>query len=534
MDSIQVSDKEYEELTPALSEESFQHLLGQIDIISQSLTSNNNNNNNVFTHHPEFIQNGIMRDYQIEGLNWLIKMNECGINGILADELGLGKTLQIISLLAYLNECKGIKGPHLIIVPLSTVHNWLKELNKWYLKARVIKYQGDKTTRDSLKKEIQLGQFDICLTTYECSIQDASFLIRVPWVYMILGEGFPINNLNSKRTKALMSYKSQFRLLSSGSPLMNDLQEALALCYFLIPNICTSSEEFNEWFGTKDNENQHEMVEKLHKVMKPFIMRRLKSQIEKSIPPKNTTVLHADLTLMQSELYKNLLAKYKELFPNGLSSQNGSDQNFINLCMQLRKVCNHPYLFGVEPEPKINGEHLITNSGKMMVLDNLLRALKEQDRKVLIFTQMSKMMEIIDRYMKFRNYKSHKLDGSTDFHSREAMVKSFNEESSDYFAFVLTTRAGGLGLRFENTNTVIFYDSDWNPILDLMAEDRVHYIGQTLPVHIYRLTCKHTIEEIILQRSELKSQIPMNVNEVLSPTNEDLEKILKISEIHLN
>lgn len=233
-------------------------------------------------------------------------------------------------------------------------------------------------------------------------------------------------------------------------------------------------------------------MEKLHKILKPFLLRRLKSEVEKSLPPKKETKLYIGLSEMQHDWYKNILSKNIDVL-NGPGKE--SRVRLLNILMQLRKCCNHPYLFqGAEPGPPyINGEHLINNSGKMILLDRLLARLKEMGSRVLIFSQMTRVLDILEDYMFFRKYEYCRIDGSTSGDDREESIENFNAPDSSIFAFLLSTRAGGLGINLATADTVILFDSDWNPQVDLQAQDRAHRIGQTKPVNVYRFVTQVSI-----------------------------------------
>ncbi|EGC28868.1 hypothetical protein DICPUDRAFT_4822, partial [Dictyostelium purpureum] len=464
---------------------------------------------NFFTSSPPYIKSGTMRDYQVNGLNWLIQLYERGINGILADEMGLGKTLQTISLLGYLSEYKGIRGPHLIIAPKSTLSGWTKEFAKWCPFLRVVKFHGSKEEREEIKRNsLIFKKFDVCITTYEVAIREKAAFKKFSWRYIIIDEAHRIKNENSVLSKGVRLFNSQFRLLITGTPLQNNLHELWSLLNFLLPDVFSSSEDFDKWFDLANTENQQEVIDKLHKVLRPFLLRRLKSEVEKSLPPKKEIKLFVGLSSMQKDWYKRLLTKDIEAVMNPGSKGQAARVRLLNICMQLRKACNHPYLFdGAEEEPYTTGEHLITNSGKMVLLDKLLKKLQERGSRVLIFSQMARMLDILEDYMLYRNYRYARIDGSTDSVSRENSIDNFNKPGSELFAFLLTTRAGGLGITLNTADVVILFDSDWNPQMDLQAQDRAHRIGQTKPVTVYRFVTEASMEEKMVEKAEMKLQL---------------------------
>ncbi|KAK5582150.1 hypothetical protein RB653_003733 [Dictyostelium firmibasis] len=477
-------------------------------IMNETMEEEEPHSFNFFTSSPPYIKSGTMRDYQVYGLNWLIQLYERGINGILADEMGLGKTLQTISLLGYLSEYKGIRGPHLIIAPKSTLSGWSKEFAKWCPFLRVVRFHGSKEEREEIKKnQLIFKKFDVCITTYEVAIREKSTFKKFSWRYIIIDEAHRIKNENSVLSKGVRMFNSQFRLLITGTPLQNNLHELWSLLNFLLPDVFSSSEDFDKWFDLANTENQQEVIDKLHKVLRPFLLRRIKTEVEKSLPPKKEIKLFVGLSTMQKEWYKRLLSKDLDAVVVGAKGNTGRVR-LLNICMQLRKACNHPYLFdGAEEEPYTTGEHLIDNSGKMALLDKLLKKLKERGSRVLIFSQMSRMLDILEDYMLYRGYKYARIDGSTESLVRENSIENYNAPGSELFAFLLTTRAGGLGITLNTADIVILFDSDWNPQMDLQAQDRAHRIGQTKPVTVYRFVTENSMEEKMVEKAEMKLQL---------------------------
>jgi SWI/SNF-related matrix-associated actin-dependent regulator of chromatin subfamily A member 5 len=455
---------------------------------------------------------GTMRAYQIEGLNWLVRLHQHGINGILADEMGLGKTLQTIALLAFLRVYKGIRGPHLVIAPKSTLGNWILEFEKFCPDFRVVRFHGDQEERAKIAAtQLVVNRFDVCVTSYEIAILEKGALRKFHWRYLIIDEAHRIKNENSVLSQVVRMYTSQNRLLITGTPLQNNLHELWALLNFLLPDVFHSSEDFDAWFdqveGSTQDESKSEMVRQLHAVLRPFLLRRLKSEVARELPPKKETIVFVRLTKMQHDLYRSLLKKDVD----AISGQGGDRARLLNILMQLRKCCNHPYLFeGVEDRTLDPfGEHVVQNSAKLALLDKLLPRLRAEGHRVLIFSQMTRMLDILEDYCcdQMRGYSYCRIDGSTDSETRERMIEAFNAEESDKFIFLLSTRAGGLGINLATADTVILYDSDWNPQVDLQAMDRAHRIGQKRPVTVLRLICESTVEERILRKALMKLKI---------------------------
>ncbi|KAM3197648.1 hypothetical protein ACQJBY_072988 [Aegilops geniculata] len=470
-----------------------------------------------------------MRDYQLAGLNWLIRLYENGINGILADEMGLGKTLQTISLMGYLHEFRGITGPHMVVAPKSTLGNWMNEIARFCPILRAVKFLGNPDERVGLtsllfnyncyfswhvnytlllfdqnhirEKLLQPGKFDVCVTSFEMAIKEKNALKRFSWRYIIIDEAHRIKNENSLLSKTMRLFSTNYRLLITGTPLQNNLHELWSLLNFLLPEIFSSADTFDEWFQITGENDQQEVVQQLHKVLRPFLLRRLKSDVEKGLPPKKEIILKVGMSQMQKQYYRGLLQKDLEVINAG-----GERKRLLNIAMQLRKCCNHPYLFqGAEPGPPYTtGDHLIETAGKMVLLDKLLPKLKDRDSRVLIFSQMTRLLDILEDYLIYRGYQFCRIDGSTGGQDRDASIDAFNKPGSEKFVFLLSTRAGGLGINLATADVVILYDSDWNPQADLQAQDRAHRIGQKKEVQVFRFCTEYTIEEKVIERAYKK------------------------------
>ncbi|XP_066247321.1 chromatin-remodeling ATPase INO80 isoform X1 [Euwallacea similis] len=754
---------------------------------------------------------GLLKGYQLKGMNWLANLYSQGISGILADEMGLGKTVQSIAFLCHIAEKYSVWGPFLIISPASTLHNWQQEIAKFVPEFKVVPYWGNPNERKILRqfwdqKDIYTkdASFHIVITSYQIVITDIKYFNRIKWQYMILDEAQAIKSTNSMRWKTLLGFSCRNRLLLSGTPIQNSMAELWALLHFIMPTLFDSHDEFNEWFS-KDIESHAENktgidekhLSRLHMILKPFMLRRIKKDVENELSDKIEVMVYCPLTTRQNLLYLALKQKIKieDLlhYSVGGGDSHNVDKNFtsnlMNLVMQFRKVCNHPELFErrdakspirvhpvvynipylvydtnirqeqflkinkhlpftpqyisnarnshnslftflnyldisaeelfkilvgnvvarwknyfdhekreqylynrkmwqhrsnpvlnfkqeirlsnaqiqsspvlsdmmfvrnmeanrvvytlqdhtyhsmpetvehrnirlktkkvVDEEtvhlesdkitvpltefphikrpsrvfpcdkteipsylffsmPKCSAatistycysrraawnlqrhiddysynslnsywlevtgnnlapnlidvlrpnssnclanitpasgwsniaipdkESLVTDSGKLFVLDGLLKKLKEEGHRVLIYSQMTKMIDLLEEYMWHRHHKYMRLDGSSKISERRDMVADF-QARTDIFVFLLSTRAGGLGINLTAADTVIFYDSDWNPTVDQQAMDRAHRLGQTKQVTVYRLICKGSIEERILQRAREKSEI---------------------------
>lgn len=465
------------------------------------------NTTTVFRESPAFVH-GQLRDYQIAGLNWLVSLHENGISGILADEMGLGKTLQTISFLGYLRFICDITGPHLVAVPKSTLDNWKREFAKWIPDVDVLVLQGDKEERQRLINERLADEnFDVCVTSYEMILREKSALKKLPWEYIIIDEAHRIKNEESSLSQIIRLFNSRNRLLITGTPLQNNLHELWALLNFLLPDVFGDSEAFDQWFSGQDSD-QDTVVQQLHRVLRPFLLRRVKSDVEKSLLPKQEMNLYVPMAEMQRKWYQKILEKDIDAV-NGAGGKRESKTRLLNIVMQLRKCCNHPYLFeGAEPGPPYTtDEHLVYNSGKMKILDKLLKRMKEGGSRVLIFSQMSRVLDILEDYCVFREYKYCRIDGTTAHEDRIAAIDDYNKPGSEKFIFLLTTRAGGLGINLTTADIVVLFDSDWNPQADLQAMDRAHRIGQTKQVKVFRFVTENAIEEKVLERAAQKLRL---------------------------
>jgi SWI/SNF-related matrix-associated actin-dependent regulator of chromatin subfamily A member 5 len=308
-------------------------------------------------------------------------------------------------------------------------------------------------------------------------------------------------------SQVIRLFSSRNRLLITGTPLQNNLHELWALLNFLLPDVFGDAQAFDQWFSG-DDRDQDTVVQQLHRVLRPFLLRRVKSDVEKSLLPKKEVNLYLGMSDMQVKWYQKILEKDIDAV-NGAGGKRESKTRLLNIVMQLRKCCNHPYLFeGAEPGPPYTtDEHLVYNAGKMAVLDKLLGRLQKEGSRVLIFSQMSRLLDILEDYCVFRQYKYCRIDGGTAHEDRIAAIDEYNKPGSEKFVFLLTTRAGGLGINLTTADIVILYDSDWNPQADLQAMDRAHRIGQTKQVVVYRFVTDNAIEEKVLERAAQKLRL---------------------------
>ncbi|TKS85193.1 Lymphoid-specific helicase [Collichthys lucidus] len=537
------------------------------------------------TQQPQLFTGGVMRWYQIEGIEWLRMLWENGINGILADEMGLGKTIQCIAHIAMMIE-KKVMGPFLVVAPLSTLPNWINEFKRFTPEVSVLLYHGPQPERAKLLKQIRRtqGTLNMCpvvVTSFEISMIDRKLLQRFQWKYLIVDEGHRIKNLNCRLVRELKMMPTDNKLLLTGTPLQNNLAELWSLLNFLLPEVFDDLKSFESWFdidtlGEAENvvaaEREQNILSMLHQILTPFLLRRLKSDVTLEVPPKKEIIVYAPLTAKQEAFYSavvnktiaKMLGQEKTEAPVALTAsgrpkrasrrlvdygETDGDTPYdlekylervrkeaeqsspavldvrspldaqINLKLQnilvlLKRCCNHPYLVEYPLDPatqefKID-EQLVQCSGKFLILDRLLPALKKRGHKVLIFSQMTSILDLLMDYCYLRDFQYSRLDGSMSYVDRDENMTKFSKDP-EVFLFLLSTRAGGLGINLTAADTVIIFDSDWNPQADLQAQDRCHRIGQTKPVVVYRLVTANTIDQKILERASAKRKLEQMV-----------------------
>ncbi|XP_051928976.1 chromodomain-helicase-DNA-binding protein 1-like isoform X2 [Hippocampus zosterae] len=440
-----------------------------------------------------------LRPYQLHGVQWLTQCLKNQQGCILGDEMGLGKTCQTISLLVYMAGALDVKGPFLVLSPLSVMENWRSELERFSPSLTVLCYKGDKDRRIEIQGDTQ--DFLVLLTTYELCLKDASFLRRFKWKVLVVDEAHRLKNQNSLLRKTLMEFSVGFRVLLTGTPIQNNLQELYSLLSFIQPAIFSEDDADDFAQSYVDVRSRPALAAELQSILEPFFLRRVKSEVAVDLPKKTELVVYHGMSALQKKYYKALLMKDVEAF--------GSEQNktrLLNILIQLRKCVDHPYLFdGVEPEPFEMGEHLIEASGKLCLLDSMLTYLQQDGHRVLLFSQMTRMLDILQDYMEYRGFSYERLDGSVRGEERNLAVKNFS--STDIFVFLLSTKAGGVGLNLTAADTVIFMDSDFNPQNDLQAAARCHRIGQHRPVKVVRLLARDTVEEIMYSRAVSKLEL---------------------------
>eukprot|EP01012_Entosiphon_sulcatum_P064409 TRINITY_DN93225_c0_g1_i1.p1 TRINITY_DN93225_c0_g1~~TRINITY_DN93225_c0_g1_i1.p1 ORF type:complete len:707 (-),score=134.49 TRINITY_DN93225_c0_g1_i1:64-2184(-) len=530
---------------------------------------------------PRNMKYGDLRPYQLAGISWLVSLYKNGVNGILADEMGLGKTIMTIGLLSHLWE-KKVFGPFLIVAPVSTLANWQAELARWAPEIPAVLYHGPKDERTatkeklaaSWKKKATAENGGVVITSFDIARIDVRFLMGFKWKYLVVDEAHRLKNFECQLIKELKRLSTSNRLLLTGTPLQNNLSELWSLLNFIMPEIFDELESFKSWFDFDEmnrdddeekkrrilhSEQQNQIITKLHEILRPFMLRRLKKDAGIDLPQKREVMLYCDTTARQMERYeairtRNLEAYLKEQKEKGAATTTAT--SVLNTLMQLRKICNHPFLFQEfnpfltrfetkkvvheiweefdlgdrkpyrqkrKVEETVTKEvssfdianpqdreryatALIEECGKFKLLHKMLPQLREKGHKVLLFSQMTTLLDLLEDYLEINGYKWCRIDGSIAQKERQARIESFNTDP-DLFLFLLSTRAGGLGINLTSADTVIIYDSDWNPQADLQAQDRCHRIGQTRPVCVYRLVTANTVESYLLKKATRKQRL---------------------------
>uniref|UniRef100_A0A673HDB3 Chromodomain-helicase-DNA-binding protein 1-like n=1 Tax=Sinocyclocheilus rhinocerous TaxID=307959 RepID=A0A673HDB3_9TELE len=357
-------------------------------------------------------------------------------------------------------------------------------------------------THEWMHPQTKRLKFNVLLTTYEILLKDKSFLGNVSWAFIGVDEAHRLKNDDSLLYKTMIEFKSNHRLLITGTPLQNSLKELWSLLHFIMP------EKFHSWelFEEEHGKGRDSGYTSLHKELEPFLLRRVKKDVEKSLPAKVEQILRVEMSAVQKQYYKWILTRNYKALSKGTK---GSKSGFLNVMMELKKCCNHCYLIKSPEDNEFYNrqeglQHLIRSSGKLILLDKLLVRLKERGHRVLIFSQMVRMLDILAEYLKYRQFLFQRLDGSIKGEMRKQALDHFNAEGSEDFCFLLSTRAGGLGINLASADTVVIFDSDWNPQNDLQAQARAHRIGQKKQVNIYRLVTKGSVEEEIIERAKKK------------------------------
>ncbi|CDO72994.1 hypothetical protein BN946_scf185007.g48 [Trametes cinnabarina] len=487
--------------------------------------------------------------FQVEGVNWLCHNWNISQNCILADEMGLGKTVQIVTFIGYL--AANYKAyPALVVVPNSTITNWVREFERWAPKLRVVPFYGEAKSREIIKKyelfhssfgkDTTGAKYHVLVTTYETITNAKEFnpvFKQIPrWEVLVVDEGQRLKSDTSLIFKRLKELKSFHRVIMTGTPLNNNIRELFNLMNFLDPTEWKDLEQLSKQYEQLTDE----LVRELHVRLKPYFLRRIKSDVLQ-LPPKNEVIVPVSMAPLQKEIYRSILSQNLEILQRlaegtDSSKRNNSltKSNMNNMLMQLRKCIQHPYLVSedIEPRglsPEETHERLVAASAKLRLLKMLLPKLRTRGHRVLLFSQFVIALDIIEDFLIGEGIKYLRLDGNTKQADRQKGMDEFNKPDSDIFIYLLTTRAGGVGINLWSADTVIIFDPDFNPHQDLQAIARAHRYGQKKTVLVFKLMVKDSAEERIMQTGKKKLVLDHLIVQKMdddSGTEEDVQSIL--------
>ncbi|GFU47913.1 hypothetical protein NPIL_450051 [Nephila pilipes] len=569
-----------------------QQISFDMEDLVENLKSNKERNSGYVNKQPDLLNDRMhLTSYQMLGLNWLLLMHNQDVNGILADEMGLGKTVQAIAFLAYLKEIS-MAGPHLIVVPSSVMDNWKQEFKAWWPDVQMICYHGNQDNRRELRLQIlndEIDEFDVMITTYNMvtsSSEDRGFFKRLEFHYVVFDEAHMLKNMASQRYQHLMKIKAPRRLLLTGTPLQNNLVELMSLLIFAMPHMFSGKTEhiklmFSSVSKAEGNKNTYEKdrIDHAKQIMKPFVLRRLKKDVLQDLPAKTDETRLCPMTEDQAMKYASLVKTFSAEFDTkqekDKEKEKDSPSSGAGMMMQLRRAANHSLLLRryydddkllkmskailkepthSESDPNLVFEDMsvmsdfelhklcklykslksyvlsdekVLNSGKFNVLDSLLPTLIEEGHRILLFSQFTMVLDIVEEYMNIKKYKFLRLDGQVPVSERQQLIDQFNSDSS-IFIFLLSTRAGGLGINLTAADTVILHDIDFNPYNDKQAEDRCHRVGQVKDVTVIRLISENTIEEGILQRAKEKLKLERDIHDHDETEENDSASVAKL------
>lgn len=493
---------------------------------------------------PKIMTGGEIMDYQQDGLNWLYYKWFQQQNAILADEMGLGKTIQVIGLLATLiqdHKC----WPFLIVVPNSTCPNWRKEFKTWVPSIRAVTYYGSSLARKLAQEHEMFIKGDpdlkchVIITSYEAMVDDSSrrVLSRIPWAGLIVDEGQRLKSDKSQIYEGLSKMSFPFKVLMTGTPLQNNTKELFNLLQFC--DQTKNAEKLEEKYGTLSKEN----IPELHSLIKPFFLRRTKTQVLTFLPPIAQIIVPATMSVLQKKLYKSILAKNPQLIKAIFQRNDEEDQplkqnerhNLNNILMQLRKCLCHPFIYSKAIEertddPDIAHRNLVDAAGKLQLLELMLPKLQTRGHRVLVFSQFLENLDVMEDFLDGLGLPHRRLDGRMTSLEKQKMIDDYNAPNSPYFAFLLSTRSGGVGINLATADTVIIMDPDFNPHQDMQALSRAHRIGQKNKVLVFQLMVRGSAEEKIMQIGKKKMVLDHVLIDRMTAgedDGQDLESILR-------
>lgn len=490
-----------------------------------------------------------LKPHQIVGVNWLLLLEKLHLNGVLADAMGLGKTVQTIAYLAVSRSRAASHAVDLVVAPASTLDNWLCEFRKFAPGQRVKAYRGSAAERRSLRDTFSIANVDCIVTTYawwerDASLEDRAFFLEMEYAHLVLDEGHVLKNPEAKRSKRLreLGERCASRLVLSGTPIQNDPLDVLSLLAFLMPKLFDAN--LRDTLKSLSLGGHASLVSRLRAALAPFVLRRLKKDVADALPPKTTEVVRVELSGEQRAAY------------DGVVAEHAANKSRPNQCIfsDLRKAANHPLLLHTAKPAVIEAmvkatfragrfgegasrdmiraelkslsdielhdicldhprlkkftlkEDRLFSSAKFRALAKLLPGLAKDGHRILVFSQWVKILDLLGLLCKSLDLNACRLDGSTDVAERHQLVQTFNTTTT-YDVFLLSTRAGGLGINLVAADVVVLHDVDFNPEIDRQAEDRAHRIGQTRPVSVYRLVAGGTVDALIDDVARKKQQV---------------------------
>lgn len=466
--------------------------------------------------------NATLRPYQIQGISYMNFLREYHFGGILADEMGLGKTIQTLAFIQYMKE-HGAKGPNLIIVPTSVLPNWEREAQKFVPDMKRLVIYGSR--RENLFKKIE--ESELIITTYALLRRDLDELLKFEFNAVILDEAQNIKNPNTITARSVRKIQARFRLCLSGTPIENTLLELWSLFEFLMPGFLGSQTAFHKGFVKPIKDGDEDSLQYLKARVKPFILRRTKSEVAKDLPPKVENIYYSSLLEDQMELYAALAKKLKEQVLQDVDEKGiaQSQISILDALLKLRQICCHPRLLKLD----VPGLNTNVSSGKFEAFKDLVTSIIDDGHKVLVFSQFVQMLHIIRNWLSMVEIPYCYLDGTSK--DRFEQVDRFNN-SPDIPIFLISLKAGGTGLNLTSADYVIHYDPWWNPAVEDQATDRTHRIGQTRQVFSYKMICENTVEEKILKLQESKKGIADSIipgqSAWKSLTRADLEMLFEV------
>jgi SNF2 family DNA or RNA helicase len=443
-----------------------------------------------------------LRPYQTKGLSWLAFLKQFGLGACLADDMGLGKTIQFTALLLHAQEKKLLQGPTLLICPMSVVANWQKEVERFAPSLRVMVHHGaDRFLGKSFQKEAK--RHNLVITTYALAHHDAEFLSEVNWWCVALDEAQNIKNPSAKQTQAIRKLNTSYRVALTGTPVENRLSELWSIMEFLNPGYLKSAKDFHTNFAIPvEKYHNPSRAERLKRLIQPFVLRRVKTDptIINDLPEKIETKVFCNLAQEQVTLYKAVVNEMLEK----IESTEGIERKglVLSTLLKLKQVCNHPAQFLQDGSP------LSGRSGKLIRLEEMLEEILAEGDKALIFTQFAGMGGLLQHHLQETfGWETLFLHGGTTRKQRDAMIQRFQDDHRGPRLFVLSLKAGGLGLNLTAANHVFHFDRWWNPAVENQATDRVFRIGQQKNVQVHKFVCLGTLEERIDQMIEQKKDL---------------------------